>query len=207
MKDIIHNYSMKLADDEKLIKLIDYFSYYINSPADKEDINTYDELLNYEKERDLKTLRKKFYESGANYTMKGETVDSIGELIIANYLFRHNINYVYGDEYKSKLIEIIQRFLYSGNSFSLINLELQKEWFEKFISDYSWETYVPDFYLPEKDIYLEHFGIGHSDNEKWLGKDYEPQIKRKIKYHELHQTKLIKTYYYYLEDGVLEEKL
>lgn len=207
LKDIIHNYSMKLADDEKLIKLIDYFSYYINSPADKEDINTYDELLNYEKERDLKTLRKKFYESGANYTMKGETVDSIGELIIANYLFRHNINYVYGDEYKSKLIEIIQRFLYSGNSFSLINLELQKEWFEKFISDYSWETYVPDFYLPEKDIYLEHFGIGHSDNEKWLGKDYEPQIKRKIKYHELHQTKLIKTYYYYLEDGVLEEKL
>lgn len=207
LKDIIHNYSMKLADDEKLIKLIDYFSYYINSPADKEDINTYDELLNYEKERDLKTLRKKFYESGANYTMKGETVDSIGELIIANYLFRHNINYVYGDKYKSKLIEIIQRFLYSGNSFSLINLELQKEWFEKFISDYSWETYVPDFYLPEKDIYLEHFGIGHSDNEKWLGKDYEPQIKRKIKYHELHQTKLIKTYYYYLEDGVLEEKL
>ena len=95
LKDIIHNYSMKLADDEKLIKLIDYFSYYINSPADKEDINTYDELLNYEKERDLKTLRKKFYESGANYTMKGETVDSIGELIIANYLFRHNINYVY----------------------------------------------------------------------------------------------------------------
>ena len=207
LKDIIINYSMELADDEKLIKLIDYFSYYINSPADKEDINTYDELLDYENERDLKTLRKKFYESGANYTMKGETVDSIGELIIANYLFRHDIDYVYGEEYKSKLIEIVQRFLYSGNSFSLISLELQKEWFENFISEYSWKTYVPDFYLPEKDIYLEHFGIGHSDNEKWLGKDYEPQIKRKIKYHELHQTKLIKTYYYYLEDGILPEKL
>lgn len=206
LKDIIINYSMELADDEKLIKLIDYFSYYINSPADKEDINTYDELLDYENERDLKTLRKKFYESGANYTMKGETVDSIGELIIANYLFRHDIDYVYGEEYKSKLIEIVQRFLYSGNSFSLISLELQKEWFENFISEYSWKTYVPDFYLPEKDIYLEHFGIGHSDNEKWLGKDYEPQIKRKIKYHELHQTKLIKTYYY-LEDGILPEKL
>ena len=207
LKDIIINYSMELADDEKLIKLIDYFSYYINSPADKEDINTYDELLDYENERDLKTLRKKFYESGANYTMKGETVDSIGELIIANYLFRHDIDYVYGEEYKSKLIEIVQRFLYSGNSFSLISLELQKEWFENFISEYSWKTYVPDFYLPEKDIYLEHFGIGNSDNEKWLGKDYEPQIKRKIKYHELHQTKLIKTYYYYLEDGILPEKL
>ena len=207
LKDIIINYSMELADDEKLIKLIDYFSYYINSPADKEDINTYDELLDYENERDLKTLRKKFYESGANYTMKGETVDSIGELIIANYLFRHDIDYVYGEEYKSKLIEIVQRFLYSGNSFSLISLELQKEWFENFISEYSWKTYVPDFYLPEKDIYLEHFGIGHSDNEKWLGKDYEPQIKRKIKYHELHQTKLIKTYYYYLEDDILPEKL
>lgn len=207
LKDIIINYSMELADDEKLIKLIDYFSYYINSPADKEDINTYDELLDYENERDLKTLRKKFYESGANYTMKGETVDSIGELIIANYLFRHDIDYVYGEEYKSKLIEIVQRFLYSGNSFSLISHELQKEWFENFISEYSWKTYVPDFYLPEEDIYLEHFGIGHSDNEKWLGKDYEPQIKRKIKYHKLHQTKLIKTYYCYLEDGILPEKL
>ena len=66
---------------------------------------------------------------------------------------------------------------------------------------------MPDFYLPEKGIYLEHFGIGHGDNEKWLGKDYEPQIRRKIKYHELHQTELIKTYYCYLEDGILEEKL
>lgn len=207
LKDIIINYSMELVDDEKLTELIDFFSYYINSPADKEDINSYDELLDYENERDLKTLRKKFYESGANYTMKGETVDSIGELIIANYLFRHDIDYVYGEEYKSKLIGIVQRFIYSGNSFSLISLELQKEWFENFISEYSWKTYVPDFYLPEKDIYLEHFGIGHSDNEKWLGKDYEPQIKRKIKYHELHQTKLIKTYYCYLEDGILEEKL
>lgn len=206
LKDTITKYWMELADDENLTKLIDYFSYYINSPADKDDINTYDELLSYENERDLKTLRKKFYESGTNYTMKGETVDSIGELIIANYLFRHDIDYVYGMEYKSKLVEIIQRFLYSGNSFSLISPEMQKEWFENFSSDL-WDSYVPDFYLPEKDIYLEHFGIGHGDNEKWLGKDYEPQIERKIRYHELHQTKLIKTYYCYLEDGILEEKL
>ena len=207
LRDVIINYSMELDDDEKLTKLIDYFSYYINSPADRGDINTYEELLDYENERDLKTLRKKFYESGANYTMKGETVDSIGELIIANYLFRHNIDYVYGQEYKSPLVFTVQSFLYSGNSFSLISPELQKEWLNKFISKYQWETYVPDFYLPENDIYLEHFGIGHSDNEKWLGKDYEPQIQRKIKYHELHQTKLIKTYYCYLEDGILEEKL
>lgn len=207
LNDIVIKYSMELADDEKLIKLVDFFSYYINSPADREDIDNYKELLDYEIERDMKTLRKKFYESGANYTMKGETVDSIGELIIANYLFRHNIDYVYGKEYESKLIEIVNRFLFSGNSFSFISHELQKEWFDKFISEYSWKTYVPDFYLPEEDIYLEHFGIGHGDNEKWLGKDYEPQIERKIKYHKLHQTKLIKTYYYYLEDGMLEEKL
>ena len=207
LKDIVINYSKDLVDDEKLTRLIDYFSYYINSPADKEDINNYNELLDYENERDLKTLRKKFYESGAKYTMQGETVDSIGELMIANWLFRHDIDYVYGKEYKSKLIEIVKRFLYSGNSFSLISLDLQNEWFNEFISGYSWKTYVPDFYLPEKDIYLEHFGIGHRDNEKWLGKDYEPQIKRKIKYHKLHQTKLIKTYYCYLEDGILEEKL
>lgn len=209
LDNIIHNYSKEWIDDDKLIKLTDYFSYYINSPADKENISNYDELLAYEKGRDLKTLKMKFYESGNNIrTMKGEIVDSIGELMIANYLFMHEIEYVYGMEYKSNLIDLLQnRFLYSGKSFSLNTLDNEKEWIEKFISEYSWPSYVPDFYLPNNDIYLEHFGIGHVDNEKWLGKDYVPQIKRKKEYHELHQTTLINTYYCYLEDGVLLEKL
>ena len=208
LMNIVYNYSKELMDDEKLSKLIDFFSYYINSPADKEDISTYNELLDYENERDLKTLKRKFYESGVSLTMQGETVDSIGELIIANYLFRHDIDYVYGGGHESKLIEMVQnRFLYSGNSFSLIGPEVQEAWLDKFVHEYFWSSYVPDFYLPEKDLYLEHFGIGHSDNEKWLGKDYEPQIQRKIEYHDLHQTNLIKTYYCYLEDGILEKKL
>ena len=209
LENVVLNYSKEFADDKKLSKIIDYFTYYINSPADNEDIDNYDELLIYEKGKDLKTLKKKFYESGVTVqTMQGEIVDSIGELIIANYLFMHEIDYVYGKGYESNLIKLIQnRFLYSGKSISSINLELQKDWLNKFISKYSWSSYIPDFYLPEKDIYLEHFGIGHTDNEKWLGKDYEPQIKRKEKYHELHQTKLLKTYYCYLEDGVLLEKL
>ncbi len=196
-------------DDKKLNRLVDFFSYYIHSPADQRNINNYDELLAYETGRDLKTLKKKFYESGVSVpTMQGEIVDSISEWIIANYLFRHDIEYEYGKEYKSKLNEIVKdRFLYSGKSFSLISLELQKLWVEKFISEYSWKSYVPDFYLPEKEIYLEHFGIGHTDNEKWLGEDYVPQMKRKIKYHELHQTNLLKTYYCWYEDGMLREKL
>lgn len=212
LETAVLNYSKKLLDDNKLNKLIQYFGYYINSPANKEDYDTYEELLAYETGRDLNSLKKKFYESGVStLTMNGEIVKSIGELIIANYLFMHGIEYEYETEYQSNLLEIIQNhFLYSGNYFSLRNLESKKVWIEYFIiKEEPWYTYRPDFYLPEYDIYLEHFGTtgNRKKDEKWLGKDYIDQMNRKREFHKLHQTKLLETNYGYLAEGRLIEEL
>lgn len=70
-----------------------------------------------------------------------------------------------------------------------------------------WQRHRPDFYLPEYDIYLEHFGVGRSNNEKWLNEDYINQMERKRFRHKLYGTKLIETYYYDLAEGNLLEEL
>ena len=204
----ILNYSKDL-DDNKLNKLIEYFGYYINPPVDDENYGTYEELLAYENGRDLKTLKSKFYGSGVStLTMQGEIVKSIGELIIANYLFMHEIEYKYETIYESILLEIIEtKFLYSG-IYSSLNLESKELWVNNIIMELEqWRSYQPDFYLPKYDIYLEHFGISKSNDENWLGEDYIDQMNRKREFHKSNNTKLLETYYYYLVEGRLIEEL
>lgn len=208
LEKAVLNYSRHL-DDKRLNKLIEYFGYYINPPIDDEDYNTYEELLAYENGRDLKTLKTKFYGSGVStLTMQGEIVKSIGELIIANYLFMHEIEYKYETNYKSTILDIIENnFLYSGIYLSL-NLESKEVWINNIVAKLEqWRSYRPDFYLPKYDIYLEHFGISRNNDDNWLGKDYIDQMNRKREFHKSNNTKLIETYYYYLAEGRLIEEL
>ena len=211
LEKAINNYFKRILNSRKLDKLIEYFGYYINSPIDNEEYDSYEELLAYENGKDLKSLKKKFYDSKiSTFTMQGEIVKSIGELIIANYLFMHEIEYVYETNYKSNLLDIIKNhFIHSGNYFSLVNLSQKDEWIDKFIEKCGdWYLYRPDFYLPEYGIYLEHFGIkGTDEDEKWLGKDYLNQMERKRKFHKENQTILLETYYSYLYEGRLVEEL
>ena len=209
LETAVLNYSKKYLDDKKLNKLIEYFGYYINPPIDDENYNTYEELLAYENGRDLKTLKTKFYGSGVStLTMQGEIVKSIGELIIANYLFMHEIEYKYERNYESSLLDIIENnFLYSGIYLSL-NLESKEVWVKNIIDELEqWRSYQPDFYLPKYDIYLEHFGISRNNDDNWLGQDYIDQMNRKREFHKSNNTKLLETYYYDLAEGRLIEKL
>lgn len=207
---IIRNYIKKIANNpEKISKITEYFSYYITPPTEKE-FDTYEELLEYEGNNNLKTLKEKYYEANiTTQTLQGEIVKSLGELIIANYLFMHEIDYKYERNYGHSFAEMLEkRFLYSGKFFSL-NLEQSKEkTVDKFIEhEKRWERYQPDFYLPEYDIYIEHFGIGHYNDEKWLHKDYKKEMEEKISCHERHKTTLIQTFYYYLVEGRLIDEL
>lgn len=208
LETAVLNYTKNL-NDRKLNKLIEYFGYYINSPVDDEDYNTYDELLAYENGKDLKTLKTKFYGSGVStLTMQGEIVKSIGELMIANYLFMHEIEYEYETIYESMILDILENnFLYSG-IYSALNLESKEVWVNNLIAELEhWRSYRPDFYLPEYDIYLEHFGIARNNDGNWLGEGYIDQMNRKREFHKLNNTKLLETYYYYLPEGRLIEEL
>lgn len=112
-------------------------------------------------------------------TLKGELVKSYEECEIANYLYRHGVHYLYEAKYKIDT------------------------------KDAHFKSYCPDFYLPDNNIYIEHFALdnqGHTPsfiNEN----EYLAGIKWKRNLHQTYQTKLIETYSYLKQQGRLTEYL
>lgn len=116
-------------------------------------------------------------------TLKGELVKSYEELAIANFLFRMGVQYQYESAYKIDTATTQYR------------------------------QYTPDFYLPQSDLYIEHFAIGTNgmpppfmDQQKYL-----EGVKWKRALHWQYGTRLLETYSHEQADGVLltnlEEKL
>ena len=62
-------------------------------------------------------------------------------------------------------------------------------------------AYHPDFYLPDYDIWLEHFGVDENGEAKWLdpyeAQKYANDMNRKRRLHQAQGTKLLETYSYY----------
>jgi len=111
-------------------------------------------------------------------SLKGEKVKSLEESVIANWFFLNGIPYNYEKDYK----------------FNTATLEFRQ--------------YKPDFYLPESEIYLEHFGVDRNGKTApWVDQEkYWEGIEWKRKVHEEHGTTLIETYsYQYKERTLLSE--
>ena len=114
-------------------------------------------------------------------TVNGELVKSMEELAIANFLASHGVVYDYEKEYKYRTVTASHR------------------------------QYQPDFYLPDYDIYLEHFAVDERGNPPsgWVG--YAEGMAWKRAVHQQKQTTLIETYSWERSKGVLlkelEEKL
>lgn len=190
VKNLFEN---KLIQNPSFVNdLSTFFFYYLDIP---EDIKTYDslgELYEKEKSSSLETLesqfqKEKFIEevnslkAEKGITLKNEYVKSKEELIIANFLFLHGIRYEYEKTYPYKSEDVTRK------------------------------AYHPDFYLPDYDIYLEHFGITEDNKCPWLSKieeqKYIDSIQWKREFHKAHGTKLIETYSYYTSKGILLKML
>ena len=134
---------------------------------------------------DLETLKGKINKDKNLNTIKNEIVKSEQELVIANFLFLNGIKYEYEPKYKYDT------------------------------ATKNFKQYHPDFYLPEYDIYLEHFGInkyGRAPQYNQIEEEkYLDGIKKKREIHNKYQTKLIETYSYdfdnYDIENVLAKKL
>lgn len=189
--------------EDKLLKspnfvnnLATFFFYYLDIPDDITDFASLGELYEDEKSSTLETLqsqyeKEKFIQAVKNsktkekITLRNEYVKSKEETLIANYLFLHGIRYEYEKVYPYKN------------------------------DDTTRKTYHPDFYLPDYDIYLEHFGITEDNRCPWLSeieeRKYVDSIQWKREFHKAHNTRLIETYSYYTSKGILlkmlEEKL
>lgn len=140
-------------------------------------------FLVYNKPQELFKSKKEYYnyqKANSKKTLNGEYVKSIDEFMIANFFFVNRINYNYERPYK----------------------------YDTRTPEFS--QYRPDFFLPDHNIYLEHFGV---TNDKFdvprffINKDknetydmarnrYIEGIKWKRNLHQENQTKLIETYSY-----------
>ncbi len=155
--------------------------------------DVYDELSNDEKYRKLlvdylveylkpykppEAFRSKgeyftYLRSNNILTLQREEVKSYEEAQIANFLFLHNIQYEYETPYKHTT------------------------------RSKHYRQYRPDFYLPEYDIYIEHWGVDRQGEvPEWFGEKedssaterYQSKMEWARELHRLYGTTLVETY-------------
>lgn len=112
-------------------------------------------------------------------TLKGEKVKSFEEIEVANFLFLHGVAYEYERDYE-------------------INTATAE-----------YRQYQPDFYLPEYNIYLEHFGISRDGSTAPYvdRQEYHEGIRWKRELHKQNNTTLIETFSYMKKEGTLAHDL
>lgn len=119
--------------------------------------------------------------SDGKRTLQQEYVKSMEEMKIANFLFLNGIRYEYEADYPYNTADEHHR------------------------------QYKPDFFLPDYQIYLEHFGVSERGCASWLPKekasDYQEAIKWKRSIHQHYHTKMIETYSYQEKNQMLLKTL
>lgn len=194
LNDFISKYFEKdIVKQPKLVKsLLEYFAYYFNIPPNLDDYESLGALYDHEKGKDFETLQSKY--DKATYikkfvndtkqqkvTLLGERVKSLEEVTIANFLFLNGVRYEYERVYPFE----------SGDPYR--------------------KKYTPDFYLPDYDLYIEHFGVNKSERLPWLSpfeeKKYIEDMRWKRKFHKQNGTRLLETYSYYASEGRLVKEL
>ena len=115
----------------------------------------------------------RYVEDSELRTLNGELVKSFEELTIANFLSRSGIAYRYEEPYR----------------FDTATREHRQ--------------YTPDFYLPESDIYIEHFALDEAGCAPpgWTGYAEDAEWKRGL--HAERGTRLIETYSWQRSNGTL----
>lgn len=174
------------ANKAALKDLINFFAIYLNVPKDLEEFDNLGEAHDHNKSVDLETIKSKVESKTMDLkknklTILGETVNSLEEVMIANYLYLNGVKYTYEKAYPYES------------------------------SDPYRKHYRPDFYLDDYDIYLEHFGITENRKAPWLDeieeKKYLDGIEWKRATHKENGTTLIETYSYFNKKGILYTEL
>lgn len=175
------------VSDQYFDKLMDFLSFYLKPYKDIQNFTTDAEHNNYLKEQKLEG-----YKMVEKITAEGaviryrERFKSQEEVLIGNFLFRNGIRYEYEEKYQYKTAS------------------------KKF------GQYKPDFYLPDHDIYIEHFGINEDGQVPGFFKG-TPEVSAQQRYtagmewkrneHKFNGTTLIETYSWEQRQGILLDRL
>lgn len=108
-------------------------------------------------------------------TLKNERVNSYEEVMIANWLFLNGIRYEYEAKYPHDTATVQHR------------------------------QYEPDFYLPDHDLYIEHFGVDRNGRTApWVNQaEYTRTMAWKRQLHQQHKTTLVETFSFEKWEGML----
>jgi len=111
-------------------------------------------------------------------TLAGELVKSFEEVAIANFLNSQGVGYEYERPYPIDTTDETHR------------------------------GYSPDFYLPDYDVYIEHFALDQQGcAPAYFEPGYEQGVAWKRSLHSEHNTKLVETYSWMKREGTLESGL
>ena len=222
LKRIIKRYLTKkaLKNEDISKKLIEFFSFYINVPPSDDDIKYEGDLLDWQGGVDFSTLKRRF-KNKQRETLNNEIVRSYEELYIANFLFIYGIKYTYEKiySYPNKNFERefnkFKEFLFSFNE--EIPDELKNDITKDLLNltdifeEYEIKDYLPDFYLDDYNIYIEHFGLNRNCENHLIGgkssEEYVKEMEWKRKVHKKYGTTLIETFSYYQSENRLLTRL
>lgn len=163
-------------------KLQDYFAYYFAPYKSQSNFDRKGDYILYFKDACL-SVKKAFQHKKS---LPKEYLKSIEEVEIANFLFMHNIEYVYEQPYKHDISHTV------------------------------YKQYKPNYYLPEYDIYIEYFVLDEEENyPAWyraVYKDkrrytYREEVEWKRQIHSEHGTALIEIFSYEKKQGFLLKNL
>ena len=110
-------------------------------------------------------------------TLSGVRVKSFEEMEIVNYLTKHGVKFCYERPY------------------------------EKRTETREYRQYHPDFFLPDYDIYIEHHALDKWDRPPRGWKGYKERVEWHRRTHKKYGTKLIETYSWQHQEGILLSEL
>lgn len=171
------------VDPSYIHTVVKYFAYYFNPDQTKKEYDTFGDLINDEKALDFETLKVMTAEQGSLIALNGENVKSLEEAFIANFLFLNGVKYEY-----------------------------EKKYPKEYVSDGQHRAYHPDFYLPDYDIYLEHYAVNENgEPPKFFSPmdrlKYVASMEWKRDLHKKHGNKYIESFSWWNSQNKLYENL
>lgn len=186
-KELKNIFASLFKDYKYANNVIKFITEFRIETKDVNDFKSHGEYINYLKDNNIRTYKTSEVVINGKKTLMREYCKSLEEVQIANYLFLNSVNYKYEEPYKHKT------------------------------SDSVYAQYKPDFYLPDYDIYIEHFGLIDRNNNvpHWFSgsngqsakEKYNGDIAWKRETHTKYETTLIETFSYENKEGVLLENL
>ena len=189
ISDIIKSYFKEFSiENFYFIKeIIEFFSYYYNII-----------YLNMDNLK-LETIKSRFsslnefdeylseYLQIDNVRKTREYMTNINDLVVANYLFLHNINYQYSKQavFKDKNYDnyISNYFHYLFSTVEeYVPERVKMELIDELHEDFACESirYYPKFYLPNEDVYVDLLSINH-DWKNVFNEDTKENISEALK--------------------------